>query len=240
MTVPSEERRKELINNLIQNTLEDVLGSLGRELAEVTERSRLFGGLASSAHLDACVEFFLGKMKALADGVLQAYLQGTSSSRDFSEEELYPTIKAALEALHRQACDFVVQHGQGLDAGSSIATLESGKLKILNRAQRDMRNAVLSMELEESQRDSKHTPSEPGSEVFVVMSLASELDILYDKAIKPAVEACGLTAYRVDRDEPESTISEEILALQRHRRSHVRHPSSHNSARLLVLGTQMQ
>jgi hypothetical protein len=47
--------------------------------------------------------------------------------------------------------------------------------------------------------------------VFVAMAFRPDVDPIYDEAIKPAIERCGLTAIRIDRKTFSGKICEQIL-----------------------------
>lgn len=50
------------------------------------------------------------------------------------------------------------------------------------------------------------------NEIFVIMALRSETEAFFERAVRPAAEAVGLKAVRIDREEPEGYITEAILS----------------------------
>jgi hypothetical protein len=54
--------------------------------------------------------------------------------------------------------------------------------------------------------------------VFIAMSFDPSLDSLFDNAIKPAIEACGYDAFRIDRTEHNEKICDKIEAAIRQSR----------------------
>ena len=51
-----------------------------------------------------------------------------------------------------------------------------------------------------------------GNQAFVAMWFSDELNEIYDRGIKPALEATGYAPYRVDREHHNSRIDSEIMA----------------------------
>jgi hypothetical protein len=50
------------------------------------------------------------------------------------------------------------------------------------------------------------------NELFVIMAFRKETDCFWDGVIEPSAKACELQPIRIDREEPEGAISEEILS----------------------------
>jgi hypothetical protein len=50
------------------------------------------------------------------------------------------------------------------------------------------------------------------NEIFVIMALRSETEVFFERAVQRAAEAIGLSAVRIDREEPEGYITEAILS----------------------------
>ena len=205
--------RRELVQKAAMNVAEDILKPLERDLASIAEQSRETMGFWSSGHLAQRVELFIQTMRRLAEGILDSYLRYASTSKDFTKNEVYDDIASTVEAVHRMAIDDInrVGGGGGLSPGSALAELERRKAEILSRAERSVDIAIDGMALEESTGLSPPTPQEVGDQVFVIMSLAPQLDPVFNDAIKPAIEATGFRAYRVDREEPVGSITEDIL-----------------------------
>lgn len=61
----------------------------------------------------------------------------------------------------------------------------------------------------QSLRGSAQAPA--GGHVFVVMGFHKELDVIYEEAILPAIKHFGLEPFRVDKEEFNETITQEIL-----------------------------
>ncbi len=51
-----------------------------------------------------------------------------------------------------------------------------------------------------------------GNQLFVIMAIREETECFWDGVVKPSAAACGLKPIRIDKEEPECAISEEILS----------------------------
>ena len=205
--------RRDIAEKRVLNRLEDILDPIERELAALAEELGVTGNTLSSGHINLRADFFKNKMRQSAQAVLEAFKESASSVRDFSKEEVYEAIHAVIDTLHQRAIGDVhrVDRGSGIGAGSAISEIERARSNILERAKRDIDIWLDEFVLSSAPQKPSMLDSVQGEEVFVVMSLAEDLDALFFNAIEPAIEANGYKAYRVDREEPEGTITEDIL-----------------------------
>jgi len=59
--------------------------------------------------------------------------------------------------------------------------------------------------------DNNFEPLPESNIIFVIMSLNPELDEIYEMVIESAINNCNLISYRVDREEPVSLITRDII-----------------------------
>jgi hypothetical protein len=209
--MPFSEEMKKLADNIFIRDSGPIRQRFGAELQRVIRASaarQISPAGAVQNQLDVQEE----ELRELADARLNSYTA---------------VLKQAKQQIRHEDIDFIVR---GIDEiasvriGSIISELELQIrrtnwpidltwVKASLERTRSSVVATISRNLEIDRQMAALAATAAGTTqfAFIVMSFNSTLDFLYRDALVPAVTDSGLQPYRVDREEFEGTISEEIL-----------------------------
>jgi hypothetical protein len=153
----------------------------------------------------------------MAKAVVDSFLEASKSPDDFSVDEIHTVALREIDTIRLKAFQDLSVLARTLGYQGILDTLGGRAERIKQGARRDIDVALNKWRLSEAK--TLHAPRRVvvGDAVFVAMSFRRELTPVFEQAIEPAIEEAGrqigrrLTAYRVDRAEPEETVTKAIL-----------------------------